>query len=359
MRGIALCHEFQPPIRSQRKKTPGVSCKATTQRAIVILPGLGNNQSDYTKLSSLLTSKDPSLVVTTANVSRLDWARNARGLLDTNYWRGTLTPRPTVDWYLDRVAAAVAEVQAATPTTTPITLLAHSAGGWLGRLVMLDYGTSSPGIVQFVSLGSPHQPPPPQAGIIDQTRGILTWIADHSPGAYHADVEYITIAGKYIQGAPLFRTTASWQRRVVGAGYAQVCGEAEAWGDGVVPVPAAHLEGSTLQLTLEGVYHSPLGAEEGTPTDGTEVGAALREEKEEGESSSDGGSDNTSGDSDDYDVSLKSVEEAAAQAWAGRRYWYGSEVVLDQWVGVLRREYASVLRGNSVDQESSVAVGLQ
>jgi hypothetical protein len=30
----------------------------------------------------------------------------------------------------------------------------------------------------------------------------------------------------------------------------------------VVPVPSAHLEGAE-QLTLEGVYHSPLGASDG------------------------------------------------------------------------------------------------
>jgi hypothetical protein len=42
----------------------------------------------------------------------------------------------------------------------------------------------------------------------------------------------------------------------------QVCGDATAWGDGVVPVPSAHLEGAE-QITLEGVYHSPLGASDG------------------------------------------------------------------------------------------------
>jgi hypothetical protein len=40
------------------------------------------------------------------------------------------------------------------------------------------------------------------------------------------------------------------------------------WGDGIVPVSIAHLEGSR-ELTLEGVYHSPLGAGEGRPWYGT------------------------------------------------------------------------------------------
>lgn len=51
--------------------------------------------------------------------------------------------------------------------------LPPQAGGWLGRVYLLDFGTA--GIDQFVSLGSPHLPPP--AGVIDQTRGILTWWA--------------------------------------------------------------------------------------------------------------------------------------------------------------------------------------
>lgn len=38
----------------------------------------------------------PSVV---AAVSRLDWFRNAAGLVDPAYWRGTLRPRPVLDWY--------------------------------------------------------------------------------------------------------------------------------------------------------------------------------------------------------------------------------------------------------------------
>lgn len=34
-----------------------------------------------------------------AAVSRLDWFRNAAGLVDPAYWRGRLRPRPVLDWY--------------------------------------------------------------------------------------------------------------------------------------------------------------------------------------------------------------------------------------------------------------------
>lgn len=43
----------------------------------------------------------------------------------------------------------------------------------------------------------------------------------------------------------------------------QVCGQADVWGDGVVPVVSAHLKGA-LNVTLEGVYHSPVGSDDAT-----------------------------------------------------------------------------------------------
>lgn len=60
------------------------------------LQGLGNNTNDYDKLALIL--KDYGVPTVTANVSRIDWLRNAAGLLDSNYWRGTLRPRPVLDW---------------------------------------------------------------------------------------------------------------------------------------------------------------------------------------------------------------------------------------------------------------------
>lgn len=308
-----------PP--QERRIRASAEASSAPDRAVVILPGLGNNAADYAALAAQLRAQH-RLHTEVAPVARVDWARNAAGLLDGAYWAGTLTPRPTVDWYLERTAAAVAAARAAAPGA-PLTLLAHSAGGWLGRLFMLDYGTADLGIDRFVSLGSPHQPPPP--GVVDQTRGILTWISANCPGAHHDDVQYVTVAGKWVQGAAL-AGPGSWQRRVVGQGYKQVCGEAEVWGDGVVPVPAAHLE-KAVQVTLEGVYHSPLGAEEGG-----EVGAALAARSTAGAESDDG-------ETDEYEATPADVEAAAAAAAAtrpGPRLWYGSPPVLDRWVGLLR-----------------------
>lgn len=43
----------------------------------------------------------------------------------------------------------------------------------------------------------------------------------------------------------------------------QVCGQADVWGDGVVPEISAHLEGA-LNISLDGVYHSPVGSDDTT-----------------------------------------------------------------------------------------------
>ena len=60
------------------------------------MQGLGNNTNDYEKLALILDGYGvPTVVV---KVSRIDWLRNAAGLLDPNYWRGTLRPRPVLDW---------------------------------------------------------------------------------------------------------------------------------------------------------------------------------------------------------------------------------------------------------------------
>jgi alpha-beta hydrolase superfamily lysophospholipase len=100
---------------------------------VLILPGLGNSATDYADLADRLRAR--GLAVAVAPIARLDWGRNAAAITDGNWWRGTLKPRPAVDWYLTRANAAMdglkREVEGA-----PVTLLTHSAGGWLGRVFL-------------------------------------------------------------------------------------------------------------------------------------------------------------------------------------------------------------------------------
>ena len=42
-----------------------------------------------------------------------------------NWWKGTLKPRPAVDWYLQRVSAAMNELKQEVDGA-PITMLCHS-----------------------------------------------------------------------------------------------------------------------------------------------------------------------------------------------------------------------------------------
>ncbi|ESQ41762.1 hypothetical protein EUTSA_v10014137mg [Eutrema salsugineum] len=265
-------------------------------RPAVILPGLGNNSGDYNKLKVTLGEYGVPAMI--AAVSRPDWFRNAAGLVDPAYWRGTLRPRPVLDWYLKRIDDAVREAKELAQGQG-LSLIGHSAGGWLARVYMEEFGNSD--ISLLLTLGTPHLPPPRgQSGVIDQTRGLLYYVEENCAKAvYTPELRYVCIAGRYIRGAPLVNNAnvdvdsdvtvgidggeaiselaiasnktgdsqvssgPSLRARFVGQGYKQVCGRADVWGDGVVPEVSAHLEGA-LNISFDGVYHSPVGSDDQT-----------------------------------------------------------------------------------------------
>ncbi|KAK9273193.1 hypothetical protein L1049_018000 [Liquidambar formosana] len=167
-------------------------CSSMNCRPAVILPGLGNNSSDYEKLEVNLREYGVPSVV--AKVSRIDWLRNAAGLLDSNYWSGTLRPRPVLDWYLKRVDEAVREAKEVAQGGT-LSLIGHSAGGWLARVYMEEFGVSH--ISLLLTLGTPHlSPPKGSPGVIDQTRGLLDYVEKHCAKAvYTKQLKYVCIAG--------------------------------------------------------------------------------------------------------------------------------------------------------------------
>ncbi|KAH0433770.1 hypothetical protein IEQ34_026953 [Dendrobium chrysotoxum] len=262
------------PLTILSPNSPSPPSTAASPRVTVVLPGLGNNSGDYRGLC--WTLRDGYGVPTVvAKVSRLDWFRNAAGLLDSNYWRGTLRPKPVLDWYLERVAEAVSEARKLCPQGGSLALIGHSAGGWLARLYVEEFGWSD--ISLLITLGTPHLPPPKGlAGVIDQTRGLLDYVEKHcAPAVYTSELKYICIAGRYIRGARFISNPNSdiidhidnnkgaselvITERIVGS--APVCGRADVWGDGVVPEISAHLDGA-LNISLDGVYHSPVGSDD-------------------------------------------------------------------------------------------------
>ncbi|XP_074331551.1 uncharacterized protein LOC141668539 isoform X1 [Apium graveolens] len=275
----------------RRRISKSCSCSASSPRPAVILPGLGNNTNDYQQL--VLTLQDYAIPTVVANVARIDWLRNAAGLLDPNYWSGTLQPRPILDWYLNRVDEAINEAKELAQGEK-LSLIGHSAGGWLARVYLEEYGSSD--VSLLLTLGSPLLPPPKGiSGVIDQTRGLLNYVEDNCAKAvYTPELRYVCVAGRYIQGARFYGTDdtnslssipvpvqqpasevlietgtsltatssgATFRARFVGQGYKQVCGKADVWGDGVVPEVSAHLEGA-LNISLDGVYHSPVGSDD-------------------------------------------------------------------------------------------------
>ena len=79
-----------------RSAGPALAAPPPRSRSVIVLPGLGNNSKDYAQLAGLLQQQaGGGLHVEVADVSRLDWGRNAAGLRYGDYWRGTLKPRPT------------------------------------------------------------------------------------------------------------------------------------------------------------------------------------------------------------------------------------------------------------------------
>ncbi|PNY17175.1 hypothetical protein L195_g013913 [Trifolium pratense] len=234
-----------PPIPS-KCSNQSLSSSSNNYRPVVILPGLGNNSGDYLKLEQTL-NENYGLSTVVAKVSRLDWLRNASGLIDPNYWRGTLEPTPVLDWYLERVNDAVEEANELAgeggDSTTTLSLIGHSAGGWLARLYMQQFGVSH--ISLLLTLGTPHL------------------YIEGAPlfGKSKPNVEAVLPEAAIMNAATTSLPNTTLRARFVGQGYKQVCGQADVWGDGVVPEVSAHLEGA-LNISLDGVYHSPVGSDD-------------------------------------------------------------------------------------------------
>ena len=133
-------------------------------------------------------------------------------------------------------------------------LVGHSAGGLIARLYLCDqpvWGRTYAGVehvTTLVTLGSPHC----------STRGTDTgWFLTNkanrlAPGAFYSDrIRYHAIAGQSVQG----RRYGRLQERQAFRAYRFFAGQGDIWGDGVVPVRCAGLDGAEM-LVLEGIGHS-------------------------------------------------------------------------------------------------------
>jgi len=136
--------------------------------------------------------------------------------------------------------------------TGRVTLIGHSAGGVLGRLYLstkpfmghayrgLDY------VDHLITLGSPHY----NQRRFMYGKWMSQWVNRRYPGACFAQVRYTSIAGRMVRGD----THGSLRERHAYTFYRESIGQGDVWGDGLVPVASALLDGS-LQITLDGVGH--------------------------------------------------------------------------------------------------------
>jgi len=133
-------------------------------------------------------------------------------------------------------------------------LVGHSAGGVIARLYLHDapvWGHVYAGVehvAAVITLGSPH----------GSDRGVNTgWMLSSEanrlvPGTYYADrIHYRAVAGQLQRG----RLDGGYAERRAYRAYQFFAGQGDVWGDGMVPVQTALLEGAEA-LILEGVAHS-------------------------------------------------------------------------------------------------------
>lgn len=135
-------------------------------------------------------------------------------------------------------------------------ILGHSIGGILAKIYLLDDpfpGEKFPGreaVTHLVTLGSPHSN---KGGL---TRGgLLTrWIDNKYPnGALAPNVSYTSIAGKFLRGNKKGSTREYW----VYQNYRSICGKGDGWGDGLIPIDCALMEGSH-KIVLDNISHAQI-----------------------------------------------------------------------------------------------------
>eukprot|EP00466_Bigelowiella_natans_P001745 jgi/Bigna1/140348/aug1.55_g15056 len=220
---------------------------------ILVLPGFGNCQSDYVEMLGSQISLTGALNArgfraTVLPIERVEWFNVAKGLLSLDFWRSKSLPSgPGYNWYINRINETITELLSHTDEEH-VVLVAHSAGGWLARAYLAEREDDHR-VSALVTLGTPHH----NEGGTDVTRGVLPYLNEQFPGAHLDGIRYISVAGKAIQGST--KREGRKSAKAAFAAYHQVCGKGDVFGDGVIPLEAAHLPGAR-QVTLDGVWHS-------------------------------------------------------------------------------------------------------
>ncbi|KAH7434509.1 hypothetical protein KP509_06G020700 [Ceratopteris richardii] len=267
----------------------------TTQRSewqaekghvVVIVPGWFSGCSQYYAMASYLRSK--GLTALTVPLKWFNWipslgGRSVRPILDRisatiaralndedavdesaddleytliDFMKEFINPKNGAQPPKDLLAVRN-EVHLSNVSSRKVILVAHSAGGWICRILLggkVPYDgciyAASRYVKALVTLGTPH------ICVDNLTKRNMDFVNENYPGAAEAGqgVLYICVAGKFVEGESKFGglwKDLAWQS------YELCCGKGDVWGDGVIPVDCAiNLEGAH-HVILEGVEHFP------------------------------------------------------------------------------------------------------
>jgi len=205
----------------------------------VILPGYLASDLPYQEMERALRGRGfPAITVP---LRRRDWLSTVGGRSVIN---------------IIKVLDATAQQAMSDHNCNRINLVGHSAGGWIARIYIGEENydihksdrqrtTPRPArshVSNLLTLGTPH---------VSQerwTRKNLDFVNQTYPGAFYDDIDYTCLVGKAIEGSQSGWFTFN--------SYKITGGDGSVWGDGIVPISAAHLKGAR-NLTLPDVFHSP------------------------------------------------------------------------------------------------------
>lgn len=205
----------------------------------VILPGYLANAQPYEEMEAALV--EAGFPAVTVPLHRYDWLPTIGGRSVINIIKAldATAQRAMIDHNCDE-----------------INLVGHSAGGWIARIYLgerpydvhaSDVNRTFPRparghVNTLVTLGTPH------VSKERWTRKNLDFVNQTYPGAFYDDIDYVCIAGKAVNGKKADWFTLNSYRLTVG--------KSDVWGDGVVPLSAARLEGAR-NVVVDDVLHSP------------------------------------------------------------------------------------------------------
>lgn len=223
---------------------PAPPASTLVRDPVIVCPAQFGTLSNYEDLVQSLQARGHPVIV--APLKFTDWFRLIPASLTPEYWKGELSPDVALPFYYEAIDKAVDQIKQQYPGKK-IQLVAHSIGGWITRAYLgrMPDDERAATFSALVTLGTPHKPPPEGfLRTIDQTRGLLTYVEDRYPGAYHKELRYLTVCSKAQRGALPGGGAGLIAGSLAFASYLPLGGDGSAVGDGITPIQCGHLEGA-------------------------------------------------------------------------------------------------------------------